>query len=81
MSRERTRQYLTHVENVTGAESAVHNQIAQLRRVHAEELSDKQQLIAQLKAVVHDVEQQNERLRGLRRGSYFNFYSPIKAAS
>ena len=70
MSRERTRQYLMHVETMAGSDSTAHQQMALLRRVHAEELSDMQQLIIQLSAIVRDLEQQNERLRGLRRGLY-----------
>jgi hypothetical protein len=68
MSRERTRQYLTHVENISGSDSSIHQQMATLRRIHAEELTDKQRLIAQMTAIVRELEQQNERLRGLRRG-------------
>jgi len=72
MSRERARQYLNQVSNVTGSDSTAHQQIVLLRSIHAEELSEKTQLIAQMTAIIRDLEQQNERLRGLRRGYYVN---------
>ena len=68
MSRERARQYLTHVSNITGSDSTAHQQIVLLRSIHAEELGEQRQLIAQMAAIIRDLEQQNERLRGLRRG-------------
>jgi len=68
MSREKSRQFLARATPTSDKSYISQQQISLLKQQHADEIDEKQQLIAQLRATLQDFETQNSRLRTLRRG-------------